>query len=611
MRRLRGRRVFRLPLHGNLWLLAIAAAIALFGLWTAYDLRAARNDLLSSRRELATAASNLGDATDAQAAAALRKATHDAVTRTRRADTRVRRAPALRVAAVIPVLKTQRDGLARAVGAARDAAVIGDRLAAVAQQQADKLTVKHGGLDLTALQTLAQATAQASTQLKHLPRVHSDAQWGPLGRATTDLDELLTTTRLRLSHGSGVMNVAANLLGAGGPKRVFIALMNNAEMRDQGMVLSYAVAETENGHFRLARSGSVLDIPVKNAVASPRLPSGTQSVFGALQPNHIWQSVNATADTTLSGALIRSMYEQATGDKVDGVVALDVPTLASLLSVTGPVQVAGIDAPIGEDNASQVLLNDLYAQQGNTARDPHRLEQLAGTLDAVVRKIQSSSLNGAALVQALGTEARGGHTWVATADPSGQRALEHAGIAGRPGGDHPERTIHLSVQYGTATKLDYFVNPKVDVAVALASDGTAIVTTTVSLPNSAPVPTPPGEQFGPDGFVTTEAGLYRARVYFWGPAGADQVDSVSESGLRLNFAVTDVKPGATGKVSFTTVVPRAVRDRKLRLRLVPQPRVRPMRLHVHVTAVGWNVQHPSASLNWARTLDFAWNVRAR
>jgi hypothetical protein len=321
--------------------------------------------------------------------------------------------------------------------------------------------------------------------------------------------------------------------------------------------------------------------------------------------------VNASADTTLSGALVRSMYEAATGEHVDGVVALDVPTLAALLSVTGPVDVAGITEPISAQNATKVLLDDLYAQQGATARDPRRLEQLAGTLDAVVNRIQGSSLNGASLVRALGNEARGGHTWVATADPAGQRALEAAGIAGSPGRLHPERTIHLSVQNGTATKLDYFVDPQVDVAVALAQDGTAIVTTTVSLPNAAPVPTPAGEQFGPDGFVTTEAGLYRARVYFWGPAGADQTDSVEESGLRLNFAVTDVKAGATGKVSFTTVIPHAVLDGHLQLRFVPQPRVRPMRLKVHVTAVGWRVEDPRVALDWDRTVDLVWRVQAR
>jgi hypothetical protein len=301
------------------------------------------------------------------------------------------------------------------------------------------------------------------------------------------------------------------------------------------------------------------------------------------------------------------MYEAATGERVDGVVALDVPTLAALLSVTGPVSVDGIAQPIGAGNASEVLLDDLYAAS-TSFRDPRRLEQLAATLDAVVTKLQTGSLNGAALVRALWTTARGGHTWVAAADPATQQAFEDAGLGGAPGRIHPERTIHLSVQNGTATKLDYFVDPKVDVAVAVNADDSAIVTTTVTLPNAAPVPTPAGEQFGPDGFVTATAGLYRGRVYFWGPSTGDQLDSVPESGLRLSFGVTDVPAGGTGKLTFTTVVPHAVRDGKLELRFVPQPRVRPMQLRVHVTAVGRKIRTPSVTATWDHTLDLVWRV---
>jgi hypothetical protein len=610
MRRLSGRRHLTFPVRGRRWFFALAGLFVVLGLWTAWDLRAARRDLLSSRAELSAAASNLGNATNADVAGALRRATQTAVTRTRRADSRVHRSPVLRVAAFIPVVRTQRNGLVRAARTARDAAAIGDALAAVAQRQSDKLALHGGAVDLSAVQALAQAAADAGNRLGRLPRTHSDAQWGPLGHATTDLDRLLTGTTARLEHGAGAMRVASDLLGAGGPKRVFIALLNNAEMRDQGMVLSYATAETAKGGFRITHSGSVLDIPVGNAVSDPRLPAGTQQIFGALQPNHLWQSVNATADTALSGALMRSMYEESTGDRVDAVVALDVPTLAALLGVTGPVTVAGINEPITAANASKVLLDDLYAES-STFRDRHRLEQLAGTLDAVVAKIQTGSLNAASLVRALGNAARGGHAWVSTADPVGEHALVRAGLSGAPGRVHPERTIHLSVQNGTATKLDYFVDPKVDVGVALTADGTAIVTTTVTLVNNAPVPTPRGEQFGPDGFVTDKAGLYRGRVYFWGPSTADQVDSVEESGLRLNFAVAEVPAGASQTLSFTTVVPRAVRNGALNLRFVPQARVRPMPLNVHVTAVGWKVQNPKTSLAWDHTVDLGWSVHGR
>ena len=586
------------------WIVAALGLVAVLGAWTALNLWTARRDLLRSRQDLSAAASQLATATDQDAAGSLLDATRRAESRTASAQRSIDRAPMLWVAQFVPVINTQRNGLVRATRKAHAAAVAVKGLAHTAAAEAEKLTVRNGAVNLGAVHRLGDAVDEAATQLD-LTDVHSDAQWGPLGKATRELDSLVSDTRQRLANGAGVMRAVGGLLGDGGNRRVFIALLNNAEMRDQGMVLSYAVADTSGGGFRLARSGSVLDIPVAHAVTEPKLPSGTQTIFGALQPNHVWQSVNATADTSLSGALVRSMYEEATGDRVDGVVAIDVPALAGLLSVTGPVTVPGIAQPIGADNASQVLLNDLYAAS-SSFRDPYRLEQVGATLDAVVAKIQSGSLNSAAVVRALGTAAEGGHTWVTSADPDAQRALERAGLSGSPGRVHPTRTLHLSVQNGTATKLDYFVDPSVDVRVAVNADDSAIVTTTVTLPNAAPVPTPPGEQFGPDGFVTNTAGLYRGRVYFWGPAGGDQLDSVAESGLRLSFAVADVPAGGTGKLTFTTVVPNAVRHGRLELRFVPQPRVRPMHLDVHVTAVGRKVRTPRVSADWDRTLDLAW-----
>ena len=54
------------------------------------------------------------------------------------------------------------------------------------------------------------------------------------------------------------------------------------------------------------------------------------------------------------------MYAQATGEHLDGVVALDVPAISALLRVVGPVTVPGIEGQITADNAAQILLNQLY-----------------------------------------------------------------------------------------------------------------------------------------------------------------------------------------------------------------------------------------------------------
>ncbi len=589
--------------------LLVAVFVAL-AIWGALDVRSARDDLITARSELTESSADLGTATDQAAADRLRAITGDAVRRTERAENRLERAPILKLAGVIPGVSTQRDGLLRAVRVAHDAARTGDELTAAMAGLRGALTVQNATVDLDAVAQLADAAERAGRALHALPRTHRSSQWGPLEDATRELDEALSDTSHRLTTGADTIRVARTLLGGDGPRRVFIGIQNNAEMRDQGMVLSYALAESANGSLRITKSGSVDDIPLSAPVTDVALPVGTTTMFGALQPLQLWQSVNATADTALTGQTMRSMYHKATGVTVDGTIALDIPALASLLSLTGPVTVAGIAQPISSDNAAKVLLHDLYGLVADD-RNGRELRQklLADVTTAVIGRLESGPINATALVRVLGNAAAGGHVSVTSANPDDQARLDRAGLSGAVGRVVPRRTVHIAVQNGTANKLDWFVDPTVDMDVTVTPDGTAVINATVTVPNTAPVPTPSSEQFGPDNIVTNVAGLYRARVYFWGPSGGDQLNSVEESKLRLSYDAAEVPAGATKTVSFSTAIPNAVSDGMLRLRLVPQARVRPMKLHVSVTGLGWRVRNaPDIPEDWSRPLDLSWKL---
>jgi len=142
----------------------------------------------------------------------------------------------------------------------------------------------------------------------------------------------------------------------------------------------------------------------------------------------------------------------------------------------------------------------------------------------------------------------------------------------------------------------------------LAKDGTAVVHTTVRIDNQAPVGAPPSYAFGPDEF-TKEPGDYLAWALLWGPAGAQQPGATAESGLSLSQYVATVGPSQQREVSFTTTVPRAVRDGRLTLRLVPQARLEPMGLEVHLTAPGWQVKGAADwKGSWDKVERLSWKV---
>src|SRR5205823_6534074 len=125
------------------------------------------------------------------------------------------------------------------------------------------------------------------------------------------------------------------------------------------MVLSYAVVEAAGGKISFVRSGPISDLRLQRPVSAVT-SAGTEAVFGSIDPRGLWQSVNATADFPWSAGVMRDMYSQAAGQEVDGVIAIDVPGLAALLRVTGPVQVPGLSRPLSVGNAAEVLQHDLY-----------------------------------------------------------------------------------------------------------------------------------------------------------------------------------------------------------------------------------------------------------
>ena len=404
----RGRFRLRRPRSVTALILIVLAVIGVvLSLWAAYDLRSARSDLVEARLQLLQSGELLEGSTESQAAN-LHRVTSDAVRRTSRAEKRLNRDPALRIAALIPGLNDQRHGLLQAVKVAHRAALVADDLSAAMVEQRAAFVVRNAAVNLDAIGALADAAERAGNALGALPKTHRSSQWGALGHATRDLDHSLANTAHRLTTAAGTMRVARGFLGGDGPRRLFIAIQNNAEMRDQGMVLSYAVAESSNGSFRVVHGGSITELELDAPVTDITLPAGTEAVFGSLNPTRLWQSVNATADTALAGQTMRSLYRAATGTSVDGTIALDVPALASLLTVTGPVTVSGIAEPISDANAAQVLLHDLYAKADNgSAGIEARRKQLADVATAVISRLQTGEINATALVRALGNAASG------------------------------------------------------------------------------------------------------------------------------------------------------------------------------------------------------------
>jgi hypothetical protein len=569
--------------------------------------RAVRAQVGSARATLGQAVNNPAVLSSREGRASLGVAVESAERSVVLGRERLSGSPALSVARAIPGLRRQRQGLIDLADGARTALSEARNLLAQVDEVSERVQLRDGAVPLEGLRPVQVQVRSAGEAVGRLVKP-DDGLWGPVADARREFNELARTSAARLVGGADAMGAGLGFMGANGPRRYFVAVQNNAEMRDQGAVLSYAIVRFEGGRMILERDGSVLDLRLNRPAGTP-LPPGTSQVFGPISPTQLWQSVNATADFPVSARTMVDMYRQATGERVDGVIAVDVPGLAHLLRAVGPVQVAGIRESVTADTVGRIVLHDLYEGLPPISDQSGRKEQLSDLMRAVLDRVATGTRDPFVLGRELGDAARGGHFRLWSARSEEEEAFQRTGLGGGPAGQSADRTFHLAVQNRTATKLDYYVKPSFRQEVRLLRNGDLTVRTTAVVDNRAPVDAAPSYALGPDQNMS-RPGEYLAWLMQWAPAGS-LPPAVQESRLALTHHVVIVPPGTRQELTFQEVrIPQAVRDGRVDLRLVPQARLEPADLEVRFVAPGWDVTGPTNWRGaWDRTLNLRWEVR--
>lgn len=403
----------------------------------------------------------------------------------------------------------------------------------------------------------------------------------PLADARNELAADLLDVRQSIDDARRGAAAVVSLVG--GPRRYLIVAANNAEMRaGSGMWLQGGVLETERGNLTLGEMRPLhLDAdPPDDAVTAT---GDLADRWGFLNPQNEWRNLMASPRFPASAALATQMWEAATGEAVDGVLAVDALGLQALVAATGPVQLG--DRTITAEEVPQEVLHDQYVRFGQlgdqgSQENAQRREVLSELASAAFDRLDAGGWETSTMLRSLSGAVAGRHLLGWTPDPVEQAGWEAAGMDGELEPD----SLLVSLLNRGGNKLDWFLDVDAELEVEAAPDDEGWdVSVALTLTNPTPPDQPPYIG-GPLPGLDLDPGEYRGILAVSVPgdaviAGFDGVPSLAVvgidgptrvAGFQLDLAAGDAR----------TVV--------LRFRLPPDARHLRIEPSARVPTIAWH-----------------------
>lgn len=445
------------------------------------DLVRIRADLDDGRRrldqlDLATLRTTGLEATLAGAADSLADAAE-------RAET----SPFLGLAGTVPVLDDQVAALRDLTGAADTLGVEARRTGSAVSTALDEAGARPGAR-VELLDVVAAELARVETVAAGIDIGAEGWLLPPLRGARADIASSLDSVPSRIGPLQEQVGALRTLLA--GPTRYLVMVGNNAEMRaGAGMPLSAGLATISNGDIDLGDFTSTVsemyepnptgrfnaDIPDALADTYPRWLIGKDFPETAVVP-----------DFPTTAPIYADIAADTQGWEVAGAIHIDALALAELLTVVGPVEIAG--TAYTAETAPQLVLNQPYLDFDTIGERAERLDAQSELANALFEAIGERNVDLLDVVAALQRAAGGRHLMAWSRDPVLQDLYDSFGASGTVA----SFDTLVSFQNTAANKLDWYIRPTVAVeAEPLVATDEWLVTLTATITN-------------PDGIVTSD-----------------------------------------------------------------------------------------------------------
>jgi len=438
---------------------------------------------------------------------------------------------------------------------------------------------------------------------------------GPLDNARRDLNVRLPRVAARARSARDGLDALIDALGGSGPRRFLVFSQNPDEVRPTGgFIGTYGVLVARNGHMHLDQYAGTSDwylprpqaqLPGDSAALPLRLESPPQAQTIA--------NVNATADFVAAGRLASQLWRAGGEQPIDGVISMTPAVMARIVGVLGPVTVPGYPETVTAANlVERVDFHTHFEPPPPTGSPDGRKGFLVELVHVVVQKLlDAPAARWDPLAKAMGESFRTRDAMGWSNRPVIQHALtERAwdGTLPRTSGD-----FFYDSEFEYSAKNGGGLHRTFDHDVTLHADGSAQITTTITITNTLP------PNYGYDGTLNIDSLSF---VTLYGPSGAilgTGSDPVDARPGALNghpaaswFASADPQASTTLRVVWNVphlLVPTSARRSLYQLRFMHLPGHQGDVLHMHVKLPpGWRWEHraPPATMTLDRDISDDW-----
>lgn len=429
---------------------------------------------------------------------------------------------------------------------------------------------------VTTLRRLASLASSTEAQLSRIDAGPSDALFSPIAHKRAEFVNQLDEVKTRLTHAAAVANVTARVLQ--GPSAYLVLMANPAEMRaGSGMFLEAGVMSSDDGEVHMSDL-----VPTGALILSPGVPvtGDLEARWGWLHPGVDWRNLGLTPQFDVNASLAASMWQDATGQRVDGVLEVDVQALQQILTVTGPVTLSDGQV-VSSSNVVGFLTHDQYeglsestVLGGPTPASQVRQDELGELAHDALNALENESLDLKSLATAMSDATGGRHLMLWSQDPGAESAWEQGGVAGTL----TAQSLLVALMNGGGNKLDQYMTVKCAVGFSRHGRVTS-ATLTVVLQNQ----TPPGQSqviAGPYPGLGTTYGEYTGFLAVNLPSSASHIELQGADGLVadgpegptwLVVASVDVKQTSSERLTVGFDLPSSGT-----LTILPSARINPV-----------------------------------